>query len=126
MVLIPDGVMFQSAAVLYLLSRALEVSFVGAPVDNDMTDMPEVTGSVVHPSATEARFAVSNGDIGGGAVLVYDYVRKQWCRHLLNENVSGDNASPAIGNAVVAGVYYWIAPNGAAYQESPSSNTDAG
>ncbi len=70
-VLIPDGLIFQTDKGLWLLSRDLHVSYIGAPVEtfNSYT----VTSAAVIPLQTFVVFTLSSGDI-----LMYDFYYNQW------------------------------------------------
>lgn len=70
-VLGPDGLYFKSAKGIYKLSRSLEVSYVGAPVEdfNDLT----ITSSQLLDDRNEIRFTTSIG-----TTLVYNYYFNQW------------------------------------------------
>lgn len=67
----PDGLYYKSQKGIYRLSRQLEVSYVGAPVEdfNNLT----VTSGILIESANEVRFLTSDGD-----ALIYNYFFGQW------------------------------------------------
>jgi hypothetical protein len=67
----PEGVMFKSAKGIYLLNRSLEVSYIGAKVE-DFNDY-NITGAVVVPNQNQVRFTTAQG-----TTLVYDYFFKLW------------------------------------------------
>lgn len=70
-VVIPQGIMFQSNKGIWLLGRDLSTKYIGAPVEsyNDAV----VQSAVVVPSTTQVRIRL---DIG--VVLMYDYFYDQW------------------------------------------------
>lgn len=70
-VLMPNGLMFQSHKGIYLLDRGLTTSYIGAPVEqyNGIT----ITSATVVPKAQQARFTLASG-----VILVYDYLVGQW------------------------------------------------
>jgi len=70
-VLGPDGLFFKSAKGIYVLSRSLESSYIGAPVErfNDET----ITSAQLLENNNEIRFTTATG-----TVLVYNYYFKQW------------------------------------------------
>jgi hypothetical protein len=70
-VIVPDGLMFQSQKGIYLLDRALRVFYIGAAVEayNSQT----VTSAQLIPNTNQVRFTLSSG-----IALVYDYFMGQW------------------------------------------------
>lgn len=74
----PDGIMFLSSRGIYLLSRALEVTWIGRPVKDTLASYPNVTSAVLVPGANQVRFTCNNSAGTNGIVIVYDYVEKQW------------------------------------------------
>lgn len=70
-VLMPLGLMFQSAKGIYLLNRSLETVYIGAPVEdyNSLT----VTSAELIDDENQIRFLTSDG-----ACLVYDYYFGKW------------------------------------------------
>ena len=70
-VLTPDGLMFKSRKGIYLLSRQLSVSYIGAAVEayNGLN----FTSAKVVGELNQVRFTTSDGDC-----LVYNYVYKFW------------------------------------------------
>lgn len=70
-VLIPDGIMFQSNKGIWILTHDLQAIYIGAPVEsfNSYT----VTSAVQVPGTTQVRFGLSSGQM-----LSYDYFVKQW------------------------------------------------
>ena len=67
----PAGILFKSEKGICLLSRSLEVSYLGAPVEafNDLT----ITSAVPVPARSQVRFSTLEGP-----TLVYDYLFNQW------------------------------------------------
>ena len=68
---IPSGVMYSTPKGIYLLSRALESSFIGNPVEDTKTNI--VYASVRTPDLAQVRFLLDNGTF-----LIYDYDFDQW------------------------------------------------
>jgi len=108
--LVPDGLMFQSAKGIYLLNRALQVSYIGADVEayNSQT----VTSAQLIPNTNQVRFTLSSG-----LALVYDYYTTQWSTFT---NVS------AVDSTVWQGVYTYLQPAGVAMTETPGVFSDNG
>ena len=70
-VLIPQGLMFQSDKGIWLLGRDLSTTYIGAPVEAFNNEA--VNSAVVVPGTTQVRFTLSNG-----MMLMYDYFYNQW------------------------------------------------
>lgn len=70
-VTMPMGVMFKSKKGFYLLDRALNTTYIGAPVEDYNT--LSVTGAVLIRDENTVRFTHSDG-----SCLVYDYIVGQW------------------------------------------------
>jgi hypothetical protein len=72
-VVIPQGIIYQSAKGFYLLARDLTASYIGAPVES--YNAQTVKSAVVMEEINHARFVMSGGD-----VLVYDWDHGNWPR----------------------------------------------
>lgn len=70
----PAGVLFQGRRGIYMVSRGLEVSFVGADVQ-DETDGETVRATALLSRQGEALFLLS-----GGVVLAFNYEKQEWLR----------------------------------------------
>jgi hypothetical protein len=109
-VLTPDGLMFKSRKGIYILTRALGLEYIGAPVEefNGLT----ITGSDVVGELNQVRFTTSDGDC-----LVYNYVFKFWATFTNHM---------ALSAVVIGNDYYYLRRNGALYKENRLSYSDAG
>lgn len=109
-VLTPDGLMFKSRKGIYLLSKALQLSYVGAPVElyNNLT----VSSAKVVAELNQVRFTTIDGDC-----LVYNYVYKFWGTFTNHKAKSAE----VIGND-----YYYLRTNNELYKEDRTSFSDAG
>ena len=67
----PEGLMFKSSKGIYLLSRALELKYIGADVE--AYNAFDVTSAQLIPTVYEVRFTLTNG-----VCLVHDYYVDQW------------------------------------------------
>lgn len=76
---IPAGLLFQSAAGIYLLSRSMAPTFLGAPVEDQMAGRT-ISGAVVVPDREHVRFTL----LGDDEVMVYDYGFETWSWHDLD------------------------------------------
>jgi hypothetical protein len=70
-VLSPKGLMFKSKKGIYLLSRSLEMVYIGAPVE--LYNSQNVMAANHIPEDNSVKFALS-----GGSFLVYNYFSEQW------------------------------------------------
>ena len=70
-VLTPDGIMFMSQKGIYLISRGLELLYIGSPVEryNSQT----ITSAILVDLINEIRFTSLEG-----VTVVYNYFSKQW------------------------------------------------
>lgn len=67
----PDGLMFKSKKGIYLLSRSMQVSYIGAPVENYNSEL--VIASMLAPNYNEVRFYTT-----GSNCLIYNYLFQSW------------------------------------------------
>lgn len=70
-VLIPNGLMFQSDKGIWLLGRDLNTSYIGAPVEGFNSDI--IRSAQAIPGTNQARFILDNN-----ITLMYDYFFNQW------------------------------------------------
>jgi hypothetical protein len=108
--LTPDGVMFKSQKGIYLLTRALEVVYIGAAVDayNSLT----ITAAVLVDGQSQARYTTSSG-----RTLVYDYAWKEWFTFTNQAAVSAANW----GNK-----FTYVLSDGTILQEAAGTYSDNG
>lgn len=107
-VLMPNGLMFQSDKGIWLLGRDLSTSYIGADVQ--AFNIYDVTSALAIPDTNQVRFTLSTG-----ATLTYDYYYQQWAVFTLPEAVS----------AVIFGGYHTLlALENRLFQESATSYLD--
>lgn len=109
-VIMPAGLMYQSAKGIYLLDRSLGVSYIGAPVEAFNNDT--VLAALLIPSTTRVRFLLDTG-----FALEYDYFVKQWS---IFTNHAGQDAT------LFQNLFTYVKSNGLMYQEAPGTFTDNG
>lgn len=109
-VLTPDGLMFKSKKGIYLLSRGLQLQYIGANVE-EFNDL-KVSSAIVVPEENQVRFTTEDGD-----ALVYNYFARQWAAF------SNFRALSAIN---IGFTYYYLRFNGILYVEDEDSFTDNG
>jgi hypothetical protein len=108
-VLIPQGLMFQSDKGIWLLDRGLNTSYIGAPVE-DFTTGATVLSAVNVPETNQVRFTLDSG-----ITLMYDYFYGQWSVFV---------GVAALSSCIFQGLHTFINSYGASYQESPGSYLD--
>lgn len=108
MVLIPNGLIFKSPKGIYLLDRALNVSYLGFEVEE--YNAQDITSAVVCYDKNQVRLLTSSGK-----TLVYDYVFNQWSTFT---NHTGGSA------CLYGGVYVYAKTGGSIFQESSTSYLD--
>lgn len=107
-VLMQNGVMFQSDKGIWLLGRDLQTQYIGAPVEE--FNSSTVTSAVNVPETTQVRFTLDTGE-----TLMYDYYYNQW----------GTFANvPAISSCIYQGLHTFINSYGKVFQETPGLYLD--
>ena len=105
-----DGVMYQSAKGIYLLTRGLEDQYIGAGVE--AYNGASVVGAVMAPNTNEVRFALNSG-----VVLTWDYFVKQWSTFTFD-------ASPSIAGACTYRNLFAYVAAGQVWYEFPGTYRD--
>lgn len=107
-VLMPNGLMFQSDKGIWLLGRDLSTTYIGAPVEayNDFT----VKSAKTVPATNQVRFTLS-----GDVTLMYDYYYQQWGTF---SNLQAISATLYQGMDTYLNIY------GKVYQEQPGTYLD--
>jgi hypothetical protein len=107
-VLMPNGLMFQSDKGIWLLGRDLSTNYIGAPVEvyNGQTIMSAQT----IPATTQVRFILENN-----ITLMYDYFFNQWGTFT---NIA------AISATLWQGYHTYLNKYGQVLQESPGTYLD--
>lgn len=125
-VAVPEGIMFQSDRGLMFLSRGLEVSFVGAPVDDTLAAFPHITSAVLVAHQNQVRWTCNSADGTAGRVIVFDYFTRQWSVFRYRD-VTGSVADTPIADACMwQGAWTFVTPLGNVYSESETTNLDSG
>lgn len=107
---IPAGLMFKSEQGVWLVDRALNLQYIGAPVEAYNTQ--DVRNALVMPGRSQVALLTSSG-----RTLLYDYLFGQWSTFTNHEG---------IGAAVIGGVYHYLRKDGTVYRETPGRYSDAG
>lgn len=107
-VLIPNGLMFQSDKGIWLLGRDLSTKYIGSPVES--YNSIAVNSALAIPGTNQVRFTLENG-----VILVYDYYYDQWGTF---------NNIPGISSVLYQDLHTFINAQGLVYQENPGSYLD--
>jgi hypothetical protein len=111
-VIMNDGLMFQSDKGIWLLNNGFGVSYVGAPVEK--YNSSTVTSAAVIPGTTQVRFTLDTGEI-----LMYDYYYQQW-------GVFTGSAIASMSSTLYQGLHTLLGPEGLVLQETPGVYLDNG
>jgi len=107
-ILMPNGIMFQSDKGIWLLGRDLSTNYIGAPVEQYNDNV--VKSSSVIPGTNQVRFILDNN-----ITLMYDYFYNQWATHT---NVL------AISGTLYQSEHTYLNSLGMVYQETPGMYLD--
>lgn len=107
-VLMNDGLMFQSDKGIWLLNRSLSVSYIGAAVEGFNQSLVNSATNV--PKTNQVRQTLDSGE-----TLMYDYYYQQW----------GTFAGvPAISSTIYQSNHTYISKYGTVFQETPGAYLD--
>lgn len=107
-VLMNDGLMFQSDKGIWLLNRSLSVSYIGAAVEGFNQSLVNSATNV--PKTNQVRQTLDSGE-----TLMYDYYYQQW----------GTFAGvPAISSTIYQSNHTYISKYGTVFQETPGVYLD--
>lgn len=107
-ILMPNGIMFQSDKGIWILGRDLSTEYIGAPVEQ--YNSSAVLSASVIPGTNQVRFILINN-----ITLMYDYFYKQWSTHT---NVL------AISGTLYQSAHTYLNSLGQVYQETPGTYLD--
>ncbi len=107
-VLTSDGLMFQSDKGIWLLSRGLGASYVGAPVEAFNSSL--VTSAKVIPETNYVLFTLDTGEM-----LMYDYYYQQWGTFV---------GARAVSSCIYNGLHTILTPELKVLQETPGQYLD--
>jgi hypothetical protein len=102
LVLVPEGIMFMSDKGIYLLTRKLQVEYLGSAVERFNANT--VTSAVLLEKVNEVRFTTLEGEL-----LIYNYLSKAW---------SWFTDLPAAGACIWKGKYTLLLTDGRVLTES--------
>lgn len=104
----PSGLMFKSSKGIYLLSRSLQVDYIGAPVER--YNATEITSATLLADTNQVRFTTENS-----LTLVYDYYHNRWSTFTNHESLD---------SGIYRSRYVIIKANGEVWMENQSKFTD--
>ncbi len=122
-VLTPMGLMFQSRAGIYLLTRGMEVQYIGLDVEDALAANATITSAVLVAPQCHVRFTC-NSSSTTGITLVFDYKSKAWLQHKMwNDTPTYD--AQRVSACIWSNTYVSLGSNGRPYIESTTSCLDA-
>ena len=120
---VPEGVFFESARGIMVLSRGQSTLWIGEPVQDTLAAYPTITSAVTQDGAGLVLFTCSNGSTG--LTLVFDYINKVWSTDSVTDGAGGGADWPAVGACISgAGLYTRVHDNGQVWSESTTSYRD--
>lgn len=108
LVLIPNGIMFQSDKGIWLLGRDLSSQYIGAPVEAYNDSIVNSAESI--PGTNQVRFVLANN-----VTLMYDYFFNQWSTHTNKQ---------AISATLYQGLHTYLNSYGQVFQETANTYVD--
>ena len=108
---VPNGLVFESAKGIYILTRQLQVQYLGAPVEDVLSGLT-ITSADLLKDTNEIVFLTMEGP-----TLVYNYFFDQWSTW---KNHAGDDA------IVWNGAYHYLRITGPLWEQTPEIFTDSG
>lgn len=123
----PLGCIFESTRGIELLTRDLQVVYVGSAIEDTLALFPTITSAVLVADAQEVRFTCVASNGSTGVVLAWDYAYKIWFVRKYKD--SADTAAtdiPFVDAALIGGVYTMLTSGGQVYQETTSHKLDNG
>lgn len=107
-VLMQNGLMFQSNKGIWLLGRDLSTVYIGAAVED--FNQYTVNSALNIPATNQVRFGLSNG-----STLMYDYFVNQWGEF---------QGIPSVSATLFQGLHSFVDQYGRVFQESPGTYLD--
>ncbi len=106
----PDGIMFESDAGIYMLTRGFELEHIGDAVRDELVSYPLITSATLVAKKQQVRFTCTNAGATDGIILVFDYKRRVWSRFVVG--IGESNVLVAVGSCVHDGKFYAIDRDG--------------
>lgn len=113
--IIPAGLLFRSRRGIELLSRGLQLQYVGFPIEPYVQSIASITASVILPQYNQVRFMSA---VQTDPTLVYDYMFNRW---------STFSNTSVTACSTISGAYWCISPDGSTVlMETPGIYSDNG
>jgi hypothetical protein len=109
------GIMFLSSRGIYLLSRSLDVSYIGKPIEDTLATYSIVTSAVLVASQNEVRFTCNNGV--NGITAKYNILFDAWTYDSIYDTNTATAGAIYTTAIIVNGAYYCATAAGQVYQE---------
>ncbi len=122
----PDGHMFLSSRGIYLLTRGLELFWIGRQVQDQIAAFPVITSAVLVAKQNQVRFTCNTADGASGIVLVFDYVEKQWSTFRYLQSEAGGPGAAIADAFMWNGAWTCVTPAGQVWVESSTAYLDSG
>lgn len=120
----PAGIMFESSRGLTLLTRGLEVVYLGQPVEDTLEAFPRITSAVLVPDQNQVRWTCNNDAGTAGRTIVFDYATKQWAVFSHFDADAGVSGTPIADAVLWNGVWTFVTPAGKVYREDATTHLD--
>lgn len=117
---VPRGIIYQSPKGIYLLDHALNVTYIGAPLEGLLFSglgVASITSGVLMSEVTQVRFGVPSGFGGHTLCFIYDYALGQWYSSSLNGH------DKSIDACNVDGAYFNLTDTGLGVIEEQDGGT---
>jgi hypothetical protein len=121
-VAVDDGVMFRSRRGVELLTRDLQIVWVGAAVQDAVSAAPFTLQASYFSARQEARFSLPTGP-STGIIACWNVFQKQWTTFQLYDNVAALSSAQVVAQAVVGGTLWWVSVAGTLFQEDNAQTT---
>ncbi len=108
-VLIPNGLMFQSTKGIWILGRDLSTQYIGKDVES-LVNTNVVLSAITIPNTNQVRFTLNTG-----ITLLYDYFVGEWASFV---------GMPGISSTLYKGLHTYVNSSSTAYQETPNVFSD--
>lgn len=122
-----DGVLFQSRRGLEIVTRGLEVVWVGRAVEDELAAYPIIKSATLVTDVHEVRFVCANEDETGCIVLVLDLENHAW---LTRKYAFPADAVPAdaiiVDSCMWKGAWTFVTEGGQVYVEDVTTHLDGG
>lgn len=126
----PDGIMFVGSrgdtAGFHLLTRGLEVVYVGQSVQDTIEAFPVVTSGVLVARESQIRWTCNSADGTAGRTIVFDYLVKQWTVFTHTDTDAGLEGTPIADACMWNDAWTFVTPSGKVYVEDQTTCLDGG